>query len=71
VMARLAEKGIETRPFFYPMHTLPMYEHLPSPAGGFPVAESLARRGINLPTSANLTRDDVHYVSEELASLLG
>jgi dTDP-4-amino-4,6-dideoxygalactose transaminase len=53
------------------MHTLPMYEHLPSPAGGFPVAESLARRGINLPTSANLTRDDVRYVSEELASLLG
>jgi perosamine synthetase len=70
VMSRLAERGIETRPFFYPMHTLPMYEHLPRPEKGFPVAESLARRGLNLPTSATLTRDDVRYVAEELASAL-
>jgi len=71
VMSLLAAKGIETRPFFYPMHTLPMYEGLPRPKAGFPVAESLARRGLNLPTGAKLTRDDVRYVSEELASLVG
>jgi perosamine synthetase len=70
VMARLADRGIETRPFFYPMHTLPMYEHLLRPEAGFPVAESLARRGLNLPTSAMLTRDDVRYVCEELSAAL-
>jgi len=70
VMSHLADRQIETRPFFHPMHALPMYEHLPRPETGFRVAESLARRGLNLPTSARLTRDDVRYISEELSAAL-
>ena len=70
LMARLAERGIETRPFFYPMHTLPMYHEL-ARGRSFPVAESLAARGLNLPSSAQLTRDDVAYVCAALAELTG
>jgi perosamine synthetase len=68
VMARLAQTGIETRPFFYPMHTLPMYHE-----GGvkFPVAEALAAQGINLPSSAALTEDEVAYICENLINLAG
>jgi perosamine synthetase len=68
-MAALAEKGIETRPFFYPMHITPMYKSL---ANGreFPVADRLAARGMNLPSSALLTYDDVLYVSNTLRSLV-
>lgn len=43
----LANQGIETRPLFYPIHTMPMYwvkSHY------YPVAENLAARGINLPS---------------------
>lgn len=69
VMAALAERGIETRPFFYPMHVLPMYRHLSRP-GGYPVADALSSRGINLPSSARLTREDVARVSGELMSLI-
>jgi perosamine synthetase len=58
----LREKGIESRPVFYPIHTMPMYAHR---AGFYPVAEQCAALGINLPTHGNLTRDDVGYVCEQ------
>ncbi len=69
VMARLKERGIETRPVFYPMHVMPPYQDAAQGAK-FPVAESIARRGINLPTWAGLTRDDVRHVCRSLLESL-
>lgn len=43
----LDRAGIETRPLFNPVHTMPMYV---VPSMHFPVAESLGARGINLPS---------------------
>ena len=65
VMATLAKEGIETRPMFYPMHTLPPYRRL---ARGqcFPVAERIASRGMNLPTWAGLTHEDIDLVCDAL-----
>ncbi|MHB8924268.1 MAG: DegT/DnrJ/EryC1/StrS family aminotransferase [Coriobacteriia bacterium] len=59
LMRSLAEHGIETRPFFYPAHTLPMY------AGSrrFPVAEGLSAGGINLPSWPGLSRAQVAEIS--------
>lgn len=68
VMSKLAQDGIETRPFFYPMHTLPMYRSL-AQGQSFPVAESISARGLNLPSSAHLTNDDVTYVANSLMNL--
>jgi perosamine synthetase len=42
----LGSSGIETRPLFHPVHGMPMY----AGAGEYPVAENLARCGINLPS---------------------
>ena len=64
----LDELGIETRPFFHPLHTLPMYRESSS-GREFPVAEDLARRGINLPSSATLTREQVARVCAALRAL--
>ena len=65
VATELAEHGIDTRPFFYPVHTLPPYQA--SAAGrAFPVAERLAARGLNLPSSALLSHEDVLYVCDAL-----
>jgi len=61
VMHRMLEQGIETRPFFYPMHTLPPYSKAP---GDYPIAEKLSRSGINLPSSALLTESQVRRVVE-------
>ena len=65
----LAKAGIETRPFFYPIHTLPMYAPISSPLK-FPVAESLSRRGINLPSSALLSENEIIFIANQIASLL-
>lgn len=68
LMQKLAQAGIETRPFFYPLHTLPMYREA-NEGKRFPVAEDLGRRGVNLPSSASLTREEVAYVSQRIREL--
>lgn len=70
VMTAMATRGIETRPFFPPMHVLPPYQ---SAAAGqhFPVAERLASRGLTLPTWAGLEPADVEYVCEARLTALG
>lgn len=69
IMAQLAERGIETRPIFYPLHTLPPYR-LDTEDAVLPVAELIAQRGFSLPTWAGLTREDVGYVSACLRDCL-
>jgi perosamine synthetase len=64
--AGLRQAGIDTRPFFYPIHTLPMYN-----AGqSLPVAENLGRRGLNLPSGATLTLDQIDFICDTLATLV-
>jgi perosamine synthetase len=58
----MAEDGIETRPSFHPMHTLPPYEQ----RNRFPVATMLGRRGISLPTHVNLEDEDLERVAQRL-----
>jgi perosamine synthetase len=58
--AELAAAGVETRPVFYPVHTMPMYSRF---FQKHPVAESLGWRGINLPSYPDLTREQVGEIS--------
>jgi perosamine synthetase len=67
VAAGLRADGIETRPFFYPVHTLPPYEGEAEP---LPVATDVAARGLCLPTWNGLSDEDVDYVSERLVARL-
>jgi len=61
--AVLLEKGIETRPLFYPMHIMPVYEDVNA---GCPVCEDIAARGLNLPTHGLLSHDDVVYICDQI-----
>ena len=63
VMQELALDGIETRPFFYPIHTMPPY----ATGQKLPVAERLSRQGILLPTWVGLKDKDIERVSLSLA----
>jgi perosamine synthetase len=65
LIGQLAAKGIETRPFFHPLHRLPPYLDKRGDAA-FPVTSDIAGRGLNLPSSATLDADDVAYISREL-----
>lgn len=60
----LAEKSIETRPAFHPVHTMPMYIDRKS----YPVAKDLGKRGINLPSYPDLTKDDIKFITSTIAS---
>lgn len=63
LMERLAADGIETRPFFIPLNTLPPFREGASQRGdAVPVAESLGASGLNLPTFAGLTREAQSHV---------
>ncbi len=65
VMARLAERGIETRPFFVPVHRLPPYAEAAKKQGAaLPVTDDLARRGLNLPTFSGITDDEINEICE-------
>ena len=54
----LNKSGVETRPLFYPAHTMPMFNS----EGSFPVALDLSVRGLNLPSFPDLTNDDVSQI---------
>jgi perosamine synthetase len=56
--AKLKEKGVDSRPFFIPMHVLPTYQD----SEGYPMAEALAQKGLNLPSSTRLNAEDVEYI---------
>lgn len=61
---RLSDNGIETRPLFYPVHSMPMYaQHFQR----YPVAESIGWRGINLPSYPALNESDVIEISSIIA----
>lgn len=55
-MKRLGEKGIGTRPFFWPMHEQPVLRKMGLFTGvSHPVAERIARRGFYVPSGAGLS----------------
>ena len=59
LVERLDAEGIETRPFFIPLNTLPPFrESALRRRGAVPVAEALGESGLNLPTFGGLTLDD-------------
>jgi perosamine synthetase len=63
----LRESGVDSRPFFYPIHTLPPYS-----AGQprLPVTEDIAMRGLNLPSSTRLTDETICWISEIVERLV-
>lgn len=58
VIAGLRERGVDSRPFFVPLHELPPYRA----EARYPVAEALGRRGLNLPSGTRLTPEAIQTV---------
>ena len=71
LMKQLGEKGIGTRPFFYPMHWQPVFNKMGWYANEqYPVAERIAEYGFYLPSGLGITDDEIKEVSETLKSVL-
>ena len=69
LMVELMRRGIESRPFFYPVHLFPPFRKY-ARNERFPVVESIYHRGICLPSGADITEMEVLQVCRELNSLL-
>ena len=62
---RLAQRGIETRTFFIPIHLQPIYyNHFKGQK--FPVAEELCFRGLYLPSASGLTTEEIRFVCQSV-----
>ena len=69
-MRRLKEVGIDTRPFFWPMHEQPVFKNMKLFIGeSYPVAERLGRRGFYLPSGLGLTPEQINRVAESVQSI--
>jgi perosamine synthetase len=64
IMAQLKERGVDSRPYFYPMSDMPYFERADTP-----VAHEVSQRGLNLPTYVDLTRDDVATISQAVREI--
>ena len=62
LIAKMKFDKIDTRPFFYPLSSLPMFDSVPDNT----VAYSLYARGINLPSYHDMSRDEVAVVVSSL-----
>ena len=70
VMDALAERGIETRTFFVPMHQQKgLRDFGCDMSGTYPHAEYIATRGLYLPSGSGLTEEQIDRVCTELLSL--
>lgn len=59
--------GIETRPIFYPIHTMPMYS---IQYQEYPVAVNIAGRGISLPSWPDLTEQQIRFICFQIKKIL-
>ena len=61
--AMLKQKGIGTRPVYYPFHSMPIYDSKEGDES-FPIATPFAAAGIQIPYSLNLTDEEMKQVAE-------
>lgn len=74
LLKKMDALGIDTRPFFFPLSSLPAYADQPQAAlarARNRVSYDLSPRGLNLPSGLCLTEDDVDYVCRSLVTVLG
>ncbi|MBN1972128.1 MAG: DegT/DnrJ/EryC1/StrS family aminotransferase [Sedimentisphaerales bacterium] len=64
-MIDLKNRGIDSRPYFYPISDLPMYSKVNTP-----IAHKVFQKGVILPSYESLSGSDVDYISESIKSIL-
>jgi perosamine synthetase len=65
LMQALRARGIDTRPYFCTMSSMPMYRQQP-----LPVATGKSQVGLNLPSYYELTKSDVQRIGSDVNDLL-
>ena len=73
LMERLSQRGVDTRPFFHPLSSIPAYEdseqaHLARKRNN--VVYSISPYAINLPSALSLSKEEIHAVCVKLLEAL-
>ena len=67
---KLKDFGVETRPFFWPMHLQPALKTKGfNQIAEFPVSEVLATRGLYLPSGVDTTEEEIAYCATKVNEL--
>ena len=66
LMEALYKKGIESRPFFFPLHKYKRF----NTDEKLPTAEYLGDYGISLPSGPKLSKEEIKYVCDEIVNVL-
>ncbi len=70
-MAELEKLGLPSRPFFYPLTSLPAYEnHFIEGKQNNPIAYDISARGINLPCAFTLNQEKIERYCEGIRHVL-
>jgi len=64
LMRFLKVRGIETRPFFYPMHTMPVHKKVGT--DDLKISEKVSKKGINLPTFFGLKKKEIKFIAYKI-----
>jgi perosamine synthetase len=71
VQAELAEVGVGTRPFFWPLHLQPVLKRFGlEDQPPLPVAENLGSNGFYIPNGLGMSPADTEYVIEQVRKIL-
>lgn len=64
LIAEMKRRNVDSRPVFYPISSMPMFERAENP-----VAYRIGHAAINLPSGHSLTDDQIDYVSETVMTV--
>lgn len=73
LFAGLKSEGVDTRPFFLPVHSMPVYQNcrlVGQNSAKLSQTERLSLAGFNLPSSPGLTQADVQIISAKIRQFL-
>jgi perosamine synthetase len=65
LMAELKKQGIDCRPYFYPLSDMPFNYQ-----ANTPIAHSVSKIGLNLPSFFDIRKGQVEYICSELKKIL-
>jgi len=64
-MQKLKERNIDSRPYFYPLSSFPMFDQKDNR-----VAYTLYEKGLNLPSYFDITKEQIMYICQVIKELL-
>lgn len=70
IIKQLEKEGIETRPFFIPIHLMPPYRVYVKKSDFLINTRIVSRGGFNLPTASNFTKFETKYIKNSLIRIL-